>query len=162
MKSLLILGAGGYGHLVKELAGLVGYDKIGFLDDNYPKAIGKLNEVDDFQDSFDDAIVAIGDANLRCKYVSKIKNLATLVHPKATISPSAEIGKGVVIEAQCVINTGSIVKDGAFVCAGAVVNHNAVVGLCCQIDCNAVVGSFSEVPQCTKVESCQVWKNDEE
>ena len=36
MKSLLILGAGGYGQLVKEIAEILGYRKISFLDDNLP------------------------------------------------------------------------------------------------------------------------------
>ena len=33
-KSLLIIGAGGHGKVVKEVAEAVGYDKIAFLDDN--------------------------------------------------------------------------------------------------------------------------------
>lgn len=33
MKSLLIVGAGGYGQLVKEIAELNDYEKIDYLDD---------------------------------------------------------------------------------------------------------------------------------
>ena len=33
MKSLLILGAGGFGHMIRETAGMLGYEKVSFLDD---------------------------------------------------------------------------------------------------------------------------------
>ncbi len=33
MKSLLILGAGGFGHMIKETAQALGYEEIVFLDD---------------------------------------------------------------------------------------------------------------------------------
>ena len=52
MKNLLILGAGGHGHVVAETAramwdpeGNPVYDRIDFLDDLKPEAIGKLNEM---------------------------------------------------------------------------------------------------------------------
>ena len=33
MKSLLILGAGGFGHMIQETAMQLGYEKVSFLDD---------------------------------------------------------------------------------------------------------------------------------
>ena len=33
MKSLLILGAGGFGHMIQETAFLLGYEDVVFLDD---------------------------------------------------------------------------------------------------------------------------------
>ena len=33
MKRLLILGAGGFGHMIQETAGLLGYEEAVFLDD---------------------------------------------------------------------------------------------------------------------------------
>lgn len=52
MKNLLILGAGGHGQVVAETAramtdaeGKPLYDKISFLDDLKPAAIGKLSEM---------------------------------------------------------------------------------------------------------------------
>lgn len=41
MKSLLIIGAREFGHLVKELAELQSYEKIDFLDDDSEIAVGK-------------------------------------------------------------------------------------------------------------------------
>lgn len=158
MKNLLILGAGGYGQLVKELAQIIGYEDIDFLDDNSPSAIGKLEEVDAVQEKYNAQIVAIGDSEVREKYFLKLKNPITLIHPRAIISQTAQIGKNVIIEPETVVNSNTEIKNGSFVCAGAVVNHNAVVGEFCQIDCNAVVGSFSVVDNHTKIVSCSLWK----
>ena len=40
MRRLLIVGAGEYGHVVRELALQIGYEKVEFLDDNSPEAVG--------------------------------------------------------------------------------------------------------------------------
>ena len=157
MKSLLIIGAGGYGRLVKELAELLGYEKIDFLDDNSPLAVGKVQELEILQNEYDGTIVAIGNPAIREKLFRKVKRPVSIIHPSAVISPSAQIGEGCVIEAGTVINTAATVQNSCFICAGAVVNHNAEVEEFCQIDCNAVVGSGMIVPSGTKVESCTVY-----
>ena len=41
-KKLLIIGAGGHGKVVAEVASACGYDNVKFLDDNSPEAIGKI------------------------------------------------------------------------------------------------------------------------
>lgn len=158
MKSLLIIGAGGYGQLVKELAEILGYEIIDFLDDNSPLAVGKIRDLCEIQENYDGAIVAIGNPTIRKQIFIKVTNPITLTHPDAVISLSAKIENGCVIEARTVINTGATVRDGSFVCAGAVVNHNAVVGEFCQVDCNAVVGSGATVVAGTKIESCTIYK----
>lgn len=156
---LLIVGAGGYGHLVKEIAELTGrYGQIDFLDDANENAVGKLCELKNIQESYDGCVVAIGNPVVREKVFREMERPVSVIHPDAVISNSAEIGKGCVIEAGTVINTGAKIKDCTYICAGAVVNHNAVVSEFCQIDCNAVVSSGTCVPEGTKLESCSVWK----
>ena len=44
---LLVIGAGGYGRLAKEIAILNGYEIVDFLDDNSPLAVGKVDELED-------------------------------------------------------------------------------------------------------------------
>ena len=158
---LLIVGAGGYGQLVRELAILSGYEKIDFLDDNNDKAIGKVSDYYKYVD-YKNIIVAIGNPDIRESILKNIEekfNLVTLIHPKAVISDSAVIEKGCVIEANAVISSNTMVCKASFVNAGAVVNHNAIVREFCQIDCNAVVGAGKEVLAKTKVESCIFYKN---
>ena len=157
MKSLLILGAGVYGRLVKEIAELQGYDKIDFLDDDNLGAVGKMADLTELQDLYDGAVVAIGNPEIRGKYLKCLHHPITLIHPTAVVSKSAKIGKGVVLEALTVVNSEAVVGDGCLICASAVVNHNAVVGNCCQINCNAVVASYAEVPTNTKIDYNQAW-----
>ena len=45
MKTLIIVGAGEFGMLVKEIAELLGYEKIDFLDDNAAFPIATINSV---------------------------------------------------------------------------------------------------------------------
>ena len=154
---LLIVGAGGYGLLVREMAEAQGY-KVDFLDDNSPLAVGKVENLEKIEGEYDGSIVSIGNPEIKQKILRRMKNLVTLIHPTACVSVSAVIGTGCVIEANTVVNSNAVVNDGSFICAGAVVNHNAVVGKFCQIDCNAVVAVGAKVPESTKVQSCTVFK----
>ena len=160
MKSLLIIGAGEFGQLVKELAVDCGYEKIDFLDDHASIAIGKVDEYEKFVGIYNDFNVAIGRSEIRQTVTEKLEStfrLVTLIHPSATISKSAQIEEGCIVEAQAVVNTSACVKKCSFINAGAIVNHNSIVEEYCQIDCNAVVAARAIVPFGTKVMSCIVW-----
>ena len=158
MKSLLIVGAGGYGVLAKEIALMNGYEKVDFLDDRSLYAVGSIDSLTSLQEEYDGTIIAIGDCEFRQKLLEKVKRPVNLIHPDACISPSAVIGKACVIEAGAILNTHSIVGDSCFICAGAVINHDAEVRDFCQIDCNAVVESSAKVAEKTKVASCSVYR----
>lgn len=157
MKSLLIVGAGGYGQIVKEIAEESGYAKVDFLDDANSASVGKLCDIDKLQKDYDYCTVAIGDSDIRETIVNKIQKPATIIHPRAVVSKSARIDDFCVVEANAVINANAHIGRSSFICAGSVVNHDAHVGHFCQIDCNAVVTSGSIVPDKTKVPSCSVW-----
>ena len=155
-KNLLILGAGQYGYVVKEVAESMGcFDKIAFLDDNAQQAIGKLDEYEKFVTEYPYAFVAIGNADLRLSYLKKLEEscfaIPVLVSPQAFVSRSAQLMKGTIVEPMAVINSNSTVAIGVFVCAGAIVNHNAFVGDGCQLDCGSVVGSNVIVTAKTKL-----------
>ena len=159
--NLLILGAGQYGMVVKEIAASINkFAKISFLDDKNPEAIGTLDACGNLTDEFGCAIVAMGNPQMRLKWLDKLKHLGyelpVLVHPMAYVSASAKLEEGTVIEPMAVVHSGAVVMTGGIVCAGAVVNHNATVGCGCQIDCNAVVAANAIVPQETKVQSGSV------
>lgn len=164
-KNLLILGAGQYGHVVWETAEAMGcFDKIAFLDDQNPAAIGKLAAYRDLLQEYLCAFVAMGNPKLRIQWLNHLKaagfELAVLVHPKAYISPTAVLEEGTIAEPMAVVNTGAVVETGGLLCAGCVVNHNAVVKSCCQIDCNAVVAAGAMVPEGTKVLAGTVFEKE--
>ena len=157
MKYLLVIGAGGYGRNVKEIAAACGYEEVDFLDDGNPAAVGTTDQLERFQSMYERCVVAVGNPVVREALAARIQNPGTLVHPTAVVSPSAELGSGCVIEANAVVGCGAKVGAFSYVCAGAVVNHDATVGAYCQVDCNAVVASGTKVPAGTKVCSCTVW-----
>ena len=98
-KNLLILGAGQYGQVAKEIAVAMGcFEKIDFLDDKNDNAIGKLKDYEKHSVSYSYAVVAIGNPKLRLNWIMKLEEacytIAVLVHPRSYISPSAQIMKG--------------------------------------------------------------------
>lgn len=160
-KKLLIVGAGQYGMVTKEIAESMScFEKVDFLDDNKPIAVGKISQYDEFVGEYKYAIVAIGNSGLRLELTEKLKNagytIATIISSLAYVSKSAVINEGCIIEAMTVVNTESVIGKCCFISAGAVVNHNSVVGEGCHIDCHATVRSNATVRECTKVEYGQV------
>lgn len=154
--NLLILGAGQYGAVTKELATQTGlFSKIDFLDDNSDKAIGRIDELGNFLSKYTNAIVAVGNSDFRLDTLSKLKecgySIPSLISPLSYVSPSAIIGEGCIIEPFAVIQTGALVKRGCIISSGAVVNHNAVIEEGCHIDVNAIVKANARVESRTKV-----------
>lgn len=164
--NLLIIGAGQYGCVAKETADAMGcYDKISFIDNNSPLAIGTTDELDNFLVDYAKAFVAIGNAKTRLDIYDKLKvlgyKLVTLIHPKAYVSPSSNLEKGCIIEPNAVVQSNTSIGMGCLISAGAVINHNAVVEDGCHIDCNATVPARCIIKACTKVECGQVYKSED-
>ena len=163
--NLLILGAGQYGRVARETADTRGcFERIDFLDDNSPHAIGKLADYESFAQSYGSAFVAMGNPQLRMQWLNKLAaagfELPVLIHPKAHVSPSAVIGPGSIVEPMAVVNSEAVIEMGGLICAGCVVNHNAHIMPVCQIDCNAVVASNALVPERMKVLSGTVFHKE--
>ncbi len=156
MKSLFILGAGRYGQVVKEIALATGeYRKIEFLDDDSPLAIGTLSQI--FTMNYDEAIVAIGNPVVRKEWTEKIERLATLVHPKAVVSPSAKLGEGCIIEGGAVLSANTTIGRGVLVMANAVVGHDATVGAYCKLKYNSTLYEGSVLPDFSQLECNAVY-----
>ena len=163
-KNLLIIGAGQYGALVREVAEATGlFERISFLDDKNPIAIGKLSDYAKYREEYDCAIVAIGAAQVRIEWIEKLETagfeLPVLIHPSAWVSPSAVLRSASLVEPMAVVHTGTAIEKGGLLCAGSVVNHNSHVGCCCQIDCNAVVAARAIVPAFSKIPCGTVFEN---
>lgn len=161
MKNLLILGAGQYGMVAKEIADSMKiFNCISFLDDNNPIAVGKLNEYTHFINKYDSAVVAIGDACLRLKFIEQLEStgfeIPVLKHEKAYVSPSAAIGKGSFIEPMAVVHTDVTIGKGCIISAGTIVNHNAVICDGCHLNCGTIVSARANVDKFTKSECGQI------
>ena len=162
MDNLLIIGAGQYGEMLKESARALNlYDKIDFLDDNSDEALGKIADYEKFVQTYECAIVAIGDSDIRLDVTQKLKaagyKIETFISRRAYVSPSAKIAEGCVIEPMSVISTDVEIGRCTIISSGAVVNHNSTVAEGCHINCNATVRSNSSVPAKTRVDYGEIF-----
>ena len=166
MKKLLILGAGGYGRTVFELAQLLDcYDKIAFLDDgrNGPNVLGGCSEYAMFADDHTEVYPAFGNNEVRLHWLELLEeegiHVPTLIHPRAYVSPSARIGTGTVILPMAVVNTNTVVGSGCILNIGALVDHDCVLGAGVHIAPGAIVKADNRIPDGWKVESGEVIGN---
>ncbi|MCA9839843.1 MAG: acetyltransferase [Trueperaceae bacterium] len=146
MNELIIVGAGGLGREVLQYA-LDTFSSNstirikGFLDDN-------VSELSNFHDKLayeiigntdsykvqekDRFLLAVGNPNTRKMLVEKLEQrgaeFISLVHPKAYVSPSAKLGKGVIISPFATIATHSVLSDHVVLGFYAHVGHDAVIG----------------------------------
>ena len=133
MKQLVIIGAGGHGRVVKDVAECVGYDNIIFLDDSEksnPAVVGRTDEFECYINS-SDFFVAIGNSEVRERIsnilITKGANIVTLIHPMSAVSKSSKIGWGVVVMAGAVVNADSVIGNGVIVNTCASVDHDSIV-----------------------------------
>jgi UDP-3-O-[3-hydroxymyristoyl] glucosamine N-acyltransferase len=154
---LLILGAGQYGTVAMEIAqAMKCFDAIDFLDDHNEMAIGKFLDYEGFVNEYSYAFVALGDSRTRLQWIQKLEEacfrIAVLVHPRAYISPSAQIMKGTAIEPMAVVQSNTSIAVGCILSAGAVVNHDCFIGDGCHIDCNATIKAGIVLRSHTKID----------
>ena len=170
IQNLLIVGAGIYGLVAKEIAESMGcFLRIDFVDDGAKETpdgtpvIGTTKDLPELSKRYANVVIAIGNPDVRQKLIRFIEEetllrLVTLVSPRAYVSPSAQIGKGSIIEPMAVIHTSCVLGKGCLICAGAVVNHAAMCGDCVQVDCNATVAGNTAVPGGIKVASGTIFE----
>ncbi len=138
-KCLCILGAGGHGKVVLEIARLSGiYNDIVFFDDDISvKSCLDAPVVGTSQDFFNmsvndnDFFVAIGNSQLRADTMKKLgpmAHLPVLVHPAATVSSSACIEAGTVVMAGAFINPSVSIGEGCIINSNAVIEHDCKIG----------------------------------
>ena len=137
---LLILGAGGHGRAVADLARACGFTVVGFTD---PAGAGSRPDILGADDALeavrrseqaDGALVGVGATALarRAELFQRLRSLdvvvPTLVHPRATASPSCRIGEGVVVFAGSVLGAGVEMGDNAVLYSGVLVEHDCRIG----------------------------------
>lgn len=135
-RSLLILGAGGLGEEVAEIAQMSGaYSRIAFLDDSRKEnmqVVGSISEAKDLVDQFPYAICAIGNNDARLRIHQLLKEcgyqIPTLVHPSAWISPGARLGDGCIVRAGAVISRSVRIGDACLINIHASIDHGCIIG----------------------------------
>jgi sugar O-acyltransferase (sialic acid O-acetyltransferase NeuD family) len=151
MRSLAILGASGHGLVVAEAASLTGWAQIHFFDDRWPSVtkcgawavVGDKDALFNLAADYDGAIVAVGDNRVRGWLAGELRQcggqLAQVVHPSASLSPSAVLGSGVFIGPGAIVNPGTVIGDDVIVNSGAIVEHECRLGASVHISPGAVL-----------------------
>ena len=140
---IVIAGAGGHGKVILDiLRASRQYNVIGFLDANEAlhgttvggaPVLGHLNHLPKLKKGgLAGAIVAIGDNRVRRSYAQKLAaaglELINAIHPSAVVSPTATLGRNVVVAAGAIVCTEVGVADSVILNTAAVVDHECEIG----------------------------------
>lgn len=157
MKKLLIIGAGGHGKVVCDIAKCTKmFDEIIFLDDDTEKknvlgysVYGQTTCYEALRYTYTYATVAVGNNKIRMQWLDRLTQagykLPILVHPTAVVSDYATIHEGTVIMSHVVVNAGATVGRGCILNTSSVVEHDCCVEDGVHISPMAVLGGTVSV-----------------
>lgn len=147
MKRVLIVGGGGfglelYGYIQADIAAgrLSGFVLGGVLDDSAQCELMRktsdaayLGPLRNYIPAGDEVVlIALGNATNRMKLGNDLATRGlvqwTYVHPSAWVSPTATLGKGVIVSPNCVINANAQVGDNVAINVFCSIGHGAVIG----------------------------------
>jgi UDP-N-acetylbacillosamine N-acetyltransferase len=157
-RRIFVYGAGGHGKVVADiLLSRADTEFAGFVDDKeglqgttvmrFPVA-GNCQWLQ--QEALNSHIaVALGSGDSRCRQLLGERcsrwgiEVLTLVHPAATVSQFAQLGRGTVVMAGAIINPYAKVGVGAIVNSGSVVEHDVEIGDYAHVAPKAAMGGAS-------------------
>ncbi len=129
MSRLWIIGAGGHGKVVAEIASMCGYTDIMFLDQSWPgrrdnggwPIVGKPGRQPDGH-----MFCAIGRNDIRARMFAEfgLDDSPVLADPRSVLSPSATLGAGTVVIPGVVVNASARIGKGCILNTGCSVGHD--------------------------------------
>lgn len=138
---LIIVGSGGHARIVIDAAEQAGFLVLGIIDINYKNqaenilgypVLGGFSELKKYDTKRTSLGMALGDGQQRAQCFHEVERLGfdvkTIIHPTATISKHAHIGKGVLINAGVFVNAGAQIGIDAIVNTAAIVEHEVTIG----------------------------------
>jgi sugar O-acyltransferase (sialic acid O-acetyltransferase NeuD family) len=151
MKNLIIIGAGGMGREVYNLAiQCKSYNKDyivkGFLDNNknaldgfgdyYPPILGDVNNyIIEDNDTF---VCSIGNVFQRKENIDNIIAkggcFLSLIHPTVLINPTAKLGEGSIIFPYAQIGSNAVIGDFVLIQSFAGIAHDVILGNYVRVD----------------------------
>lgn len=157
-KKLVIIGAGGHGKVIADIALKNGYTDIVFVDDNskgecmgFP-IVGTSSDVEKLKNANTEFVIGIGNNAVRKTFAEKFDlNWATLIHPSAQIGVNVSVGKGTVVMAGAVINVCASIGEHCIINTCAVVEHDNVINDFVHISPNAALGGTVHVGERTHI-----------
>ena len=121
MSRLILIGAGGHGKVVDDIAqAMEKWESIEFLDDQFPeltnvaswKVSGKVDSFANLLDDQPDIGVSVGKNDIRADLIRRLLesglHMPSIVHPTAFVSKSIELGEAVgTVAAQAIGEPGT-------------------------------------------------------
>ena len=140
LSPLICVGSGGHAKVVIEIARAEGtFDVIGCTDpvNREPvlgvSVIGNDNELDRlWRQGIRHVVVALGANRTRLRIGRSLRErgfvVPVLVHPSATVSPTARLGSGTVVMPGAVVNAEAAIGEFAILNTLSSVDHDCVLG----------------------------------
>lgn len=137
--NIIVIGHGGHSKVVSDIIRTKkDYQIIGYLDNKYEEVqvinnefCGPIRTVKQLIEHFTDVkfVIAIGDNKVRKSIVEELaltfEHYATLIHPLASISPTAKIGHGTVVMPNAVINADAVIGNHCIINSCSVIEHDS-------------------------------------
>jgi sugar O-acyltransferase (sialic acid O-acetyltransferase NeuD family) len=147
MKNILILGAKQHAEVMFDAisSNINNINIVGFLDDNPSlqgeivmgkPVLGTLNDLDEIINKHNITSIYLGISARHIKIRERMQKIISekklfngnVIHEKAYISPSAEIGEGNYFAPTTVVNSFAKIGTNCVFYSGAVVDHHTIVG----------------------------------
>ena len=143
---LLILGSGGHGRVVADVAEKTKFfQEISFLDNNFlnnnfsksvnsKKVIGEISKssIKKYSSEFSHAFVGIGDNIMRINWFKILETMnfeiPTIIDPSAEISKYAVLERGAFINTKVVVQCNAKIKFGSILNTSCTIDHDSVIG----------------------------------
>lgn len=169
-EKLLLVGAGGFGRVVSELAGQ-NYE-CAFIDDGIEvgtvicgiPVIGHTDNLQEIFAEYKNLIIVIGNNAVREHLYDIAKRIGyycpNLISSSAYISPYAKLGSGCVILNNAVVQNGSNVGNGVLLNPGVELHHDCSVDDFALIYTNSIVRTYAKVGKRARIGSnCTICNN---
>jgi sugar O-acyltransferase (sialic acid O-acetyltransferase NeuD family) len=139
-RRLIVVGAGGHGRAVGDVAAAAGWTVVGYTERagaraGDPSVLGADEDLAVLAKRHDAvAVVGVGNtalarrAELFATVAAACRPAPALVHPRATVSPSATLAAGAVVFANAVVGAHVVIGENAVLYSGAIVEHDSRIG----------------------------------
>lgn len=165
LKSVVIVGAGGFGREVLEI--LKDCNKIsktlhilGFIDENdhlhgkiinnYP-VLGGLDWIIEHNSKDLACVCAVGACETRKQVVEKLEKTGVdfynAIHPSVIIKDFVELGRDVVINAGSILAVNSKIGDHVHINFNSTIGHDAVIGNYCTIGPMVIITGYNSLDE---------------
>ena len=162
MKTHVVYGARGHGHVVADALLSCGLEVVAFIDDDDAMHGQRVFDIpvhgfDWIRTAAPDARVAlaIGDNVVRRTLAQRCiranLEIAVVVHPRATVSTRAQVGRGTVVLAGAVVSANARIGEGVIVNTAAIVEHDVVVGDFAHVSPNAVLAGGTKLGELSQL-----------